>query len=106
LRRHRFNGLQARLLQRGVVVTVEVVDADHAVAALQQALHEGRTDESGRTGDEDWTGLIAAHASPSPTRQRLNPAFSTSVGETTERASNTQAGWRMSFDSALQFKCR
>ena len=78
LRCHGADCLQACLFQRGVVIAVEVVDADHAVAALKQALCQGGADEAGGTGHQDRTGLIVAHACPSPTRQRFNPAFSTS----------------------------
>jgi hypothetical protein len=44
---------QPRFLQPRVVVVVEVVVAEHLVAARQQALAEFRTDEAGGAGDED-----------------------------------------------------
>ena len=44
---------EARFLQRRVVVVVEVVVAEHVVAAREQALAQGRSDEAGGAGDED-----------------------------------------------------
>ncbi len=43
---------EARLLQRDVVVLVEVVEADDLVAARQQLLRDVGADEAGRAGDE------------------------------------------------------
>src|SRR5213082_2951761 len=45
---------EARLLERDVVVLVEVVEAHHLVTARQQALGRVRADESGGAGDEDF----------------------------------------------------
>ena len=45
---------QPRLLQLHVVVVAEVVDADHLVAALEQAHGDMGADEAGGTGDEDF----------------------------------------------------
>jgi hypothetical protein len=47
---------QPGLLERRVVVVVEVVDADHLVAARQQALGHVHADEAGRAGDQDFHG--------------------------------------------------
>jgi hypothetical protein len=46
------------VLQRHRVVVVEVVDADHAVAARQQALRDVRADEAGDAGDEEVHGKM------------------------------------------------
>lgn len=44
---------QARVLDAGVVVAVEVVEADdHIVGLLEQLLDEERADEAGGSGDE------------------------------------------------------
>ncbi len=46
--------LQPRELQRRVVVVVEVVDADHFVAALQQDLRDVHADKPGGAGEQDF----------------------------------------------------
>ena len=43
---------KARLLEGGVVVVVQVVEADDFVAAIKQAMSDVRTDEAGGAGDE------------------------------------------------------
>lgn len=44
---------QTRVLDTGVVVAVEVVEADdHVIGLLEQLLDEERADEAGRSGDE------------------------------------------------------
>lgn len=44
---------QAGVLDAGVVVAVEVVEADdHVIGLLEQLLDEERADEAGRSGDE------------------------------------------------------
>ncbi len=45
--------LQPRLLQPRVVVIIQVVDADHRLAARQQALSQVIADEAGSAGDEN-----------------------------------------------------
>lgn len=46
---------QARVLDAGVVVAVEVVEADDCVIGLlEQLLDEEGTDEAGRSGDENF----------------------------------------------------
>ena len=45
---------EPRLLQRDVVVVVEVVEPDDFVAALQQELRGVEADEAGRAGDEKF----------------------------------------------------
>lgn len=47
-------------LQRRVVVLVEVVEADDAVAALLQRQRDVRADEAGRAGDEDGEAVVVA----------------------------------------------
>jgi len=64
---------KARLLEGGVVVVVQVVEADHLVAAREQAQRGVHADKTGSAGDEDlhggnWLGdgldkLSHAHAS-------------------------------------------
>ena len=49
---------QPRVLQLDVVVVVEVVEADHLVAARQQALRDVHADEAGGAGDEDFHVLV------------------------------------------------
>src|SRR5690606_41149019 len=44
--------VQARLLQRGVVVVVEVVVAEDFIPALDQAMAQVGTDEAGGAGNE------------------------------------------------------
>jgi hypothetical protein len=53
---------QPLALEPDVVVVVEVVDADHAVAARQQALRDAGADEAGDAGDEEVHGKIDAAA--------------------------------------------
>ena len=46
---------QARVLDAGIVVAVEVVEADDCVIGLlEQLLDEEGTDEAGRSGDENF----------------------------------------------------
>ena len=52
----RLDALEPRELQRGVVVVVDVVDADDLVAAFEQPDRERRADEPGRAGDENLHG--------------------------------------------------
>ena len=47
-----FQLLQPRFFQGGVVVVVDAVEADHAVAAFEQPLGGVKADEAGVTGDE------------------------------------------------------
>ena len=49
---------QPRLLQRRIVVVVEVVDADDLVAAREQSLADVHADEAGATGDQDFHGVV------------------------------------------------
>ncbi|MNG27925.1 hypothetical protein D3C84_1131060 [compost metagenome] len=51
--RQRFKRLQPRLLERYVVVVVEVVDPDHFVTVQAQAPGRMKTDETGGAGDEN-----------------------------------------------------
>lgn len=44
--------LEPRLLQRHVVIGVQVVDADHPLTAHQQTFTNVHADEAGRAGDE------------------------------------------------------
>src|SRR5258708_20598326 len=46
-------GLQARLLEPDVVVTVQIVDANNLVAAIEQVGRRRRADESGRPRNEN-----------------------------------------------------
>ncbi len=55
--------LQPGVLQGRVVIAVEVVDADHGLAARQQAAGGVKADETGRAGDEDGS---LAHPSSLP----------------------------------------
>ena len=48
--------LQARQLEFGIVVVVEVVDADHFITPLEQDLGDMHADETGGSGDEDFHG--------------------------------------------------
>ena len=45
---------EPRLLQRHVVVVVEIVEADDFVAALEQPLGDVEADEAGGAGDEEF----------------------------------------------------
>src|SRR6185295_16290999 len=51
---------EARLLQLDRVVGREVVDADHLVAALEQALRAVHADEAGDAGKQDLHGWPSA----------------------------------------------
>src|SRR5690606_29572985 len=62
---------QTRLLERDVVVVVEVVDAHDHVAALQQALGEVEANEPRGPGDEHG----ARTGRPRGGRGALEPAF-------------------------------
>lgn len=51
---------QARVLDAGVVVAVEVVETDdNVIGLLEQLLDEERADEAGRSGDEYFIWHIA-----------------------------------------------
>ena len=53
---------QARVLDAGVVVAVEVVEADdHVIGLLEQLLDEERADEAGGSGDEDFSICHSYH---------------------------------------------
>lgn len=46
---------QARILDAGIIVAVEVIEAeDGVIGLLEQLLDEERTDEAGRSGDENF----------------------------------------------------
>src|SRR5262249_26336151 len=45
--------VEPRLLERRVVVGVEIVEADDAVAVREQTTRDVEADEAGRAGDED-----------------------------------------------------
>src|SRR3954470_23975376 len=49
---------KARLLERRIVVRVDVVIAEHFIAARQQPFAESCADEAGGTGDEDAHGRV------------------------------------------------
>ena len=101
-RGHGLDLTQTRLFEGRVVVAVEVVETDHALAAGQQSLRERCTDEAGGTGDQNR----ACHQpSPSPTRHRVKPAVLTASGSATARASNSQAGLRIRPASSAQSNC-
>ena len=94
---------QPRLLQRWVVVAVEIVDTHNAVALLKEALGQSGTNKSRRAGNQN----SACHQpSPSPIRHNLSPAAFTATGSTTARASNTHAGRRIKAASSDQFSWR
>ena len=63
---------EARLLERGIVIGIEVVDADHGAPARREALGDVEADESGGAGDQD---RLSRHRSSSP---RMSPAISAS----------------------------
>ncbi len=53
---------QAGLLQRRIVVVVEIVDADHLVAAVHQVTADMAADEAGRSGYENsHSGIHRVH---------------------------------------------
>ena len=49
---------KTRAFELGVVIVVEVVDADHLVAARQQTPRKGGADEPGRAGNDDFHGSL------------------------------------------------
>ncbi len=78
---------QTRVLQRRVVIVVQVVDADHLVAPLEQRDGDVRTDETGSAGEQDLRhGMRAASpeavrvcvsalpSAPAPGRHRTSSA--------------------------------
>ena len=60
-RSHGRDRREARLLEGGVVIAVEVVDADHAITALQQPLAERCPNETGSTGHQNRSGINGSH---------------------------------------------
>ena len=52
---------EPRLFQLGIVVVVDVVEADHGLAVLQQPPRHMKPDEPGGTGDEN--GIYSRHRS-------------------------------------------
>ncbi len=57
---------EVRLLDAALVERVEVVEADHLVAAREEALGEVRADESSHSCDEEPHRGAASLAPPSP----------------------------------------
>ena len=53
--------LKTCLFEGGVVIAVEVVDADHAITALQQPLAESSPNETGSTGHQNRSGVDGSH---------------------------------------------
>ena len=98
---HGFDLTQPRLLEAGVVVVVQVVEADHPITALQETLRQGCTNETGSTGDQNRP---RHQPSPSPTRHRVRPAALTCSGSATARASKTHAGLRIRPARASQLR--
>src|ERR1700722_11569137 len=45
--------LETRHLEIHIVIVIEVVESDDLIAAIEKARRDERTDESGRTSDED-----------------------------------------------------
>ena len=79
--------LQARELQPRIVVGVEVVEAGHVLAALQQRARGVKADETGRTGDQELHALRQTVAPPEALSTSFNTcswaASSASVARTT-----------------------
>ena len=53
---------QAGLLQAGIVIAVQVVDADDGVAALEQSEAGVEADEAGGAGDQEFHGCATLTA--------------------------------------------
>src|SRR2546428_7775452 len=53
---------QSRFLQPGVVIRIQVIDADDVVATLEQATGDVISDEAGRAGDENHASIIPSRA--------------------------------------------
>jgi hypothetical protein len=61
-----FQPRRARRLQRGIVVVVEDIDADHGFAAVKQAIGHVHADEAGRAGDNDgWSTVFPMRSAAS-----------------------------------------
>ena len=54
--------VEARLLERRIVVGVEIVEADDGAAIRQQPARHMKADEAGRAGDEDRISGHRTHA--------------------------------------------
>ena len=64
--------LEARVVVQVIDVALgageEVVDAEHLVALLEQAVAEVRAEEAGAAGDEDsLAGIVVTHSCPEQT---------------------------------------
>ena len=70
-RRHGFNLMQPRLLKAGIVVVVQIVEANNPITALQQPDRQSCTDEASSTGHQNRS---RHQLSPSPTHQKVSPA--------------------------------
>jgi hypothetical protein len=57
---------QSRALEGGVEVGIEVVEAEHGRAALQQALAEMKTDEAGGAGNQNRHSVARASVGVAP----------------------------------------
>ena len=54
------SAFEARLLERRVVIIVEIVDADNLLAAVEQRMGGRRSDKAGGAGDENGHGSLLA----------------------------------------------
>ena len=86
------------VLATGVVV----VEADHLFAGLHQPIDQMGAQKASPTGDQ----VAVRHLQPSPTRQTVRPAARAASASAIARASNSQAGRRISAAIATQSSWR
>ncbi len=86
---HAFHDLASVLaLASGIIIVVEVVEADHAVAAPEQRGRGVAPDETGRSGQKTVRADKGCHAIPKPARQQpsaLGRGFRQALGVDTAR---------------------
>ena len=58
---HGLDLLEARLLEAGVAIGVDVVDADHLITELQQPQAKSCTNETGSTGHQNRSGVDGSY---------------------------------------------
>ena len=97
--RQRLKPLQTGPLEGRRVIGIQVVEAHDPLAALQQPCCHGSSNKPGDTGDQDGAG---GPRHPIPTRHTCKPAAWAAAQSTTDRASNNQAGFRISGANCCQ----
>ena len=63
--------IQPRLLQRRIIIAVQIIEPDNRAAFRQKLTRNVKSDKAGRTGDQD---RLVRHCSPFSSSVRLRPS--------------------------------